>query len=83
MPKTNRKRVKSMTSTQMYELAKNAVIEHEHVSPEDPVQPDVLWVGGILEIRRGVVWYGEKLFMVTYNMVTEETTVDTYLKTEG
>lgn len=72
-----------MNSMQMYELAKNAVIEYEHVSPDDPVQPDVLWVGGVLEIRRGVVWYGEKLFMVTYNVVTEETTVDTYLKTEG
>lgn len=71
-----------MTSIQMYELAKNAVIEYEHIAPEDPVQPDVLWVGGVLEIRRGVVWCGEKLYMVTYNTCTEQTTVDVYEKQE-
>ena len=71
-----------MTSAQMYELAKNAVIEHEHIASDDPIQPDVLWVGGVLEIRRGVVWCGEKLFMVTYNTNTEQTTVNVYEKEE-
>ena len=69
-----------MSSMQMYELAKNAVIEHEHIQPEDENQPDVLWVGGVLEVRRAVVWCGQKLFMVTHNTVTEETDVDTYVK---
>ena len=71
-----------MNSMQMYELAKNAVIEHEHIASDDPIQPDVLWVGGVLEIRRGVAWRGEKLFMVTYNTIEEETLVETYVKQE-
>lgn len=71
-----------MNSMQMYELAKNAVIAHEHIPTENPTQPDVLWVGGVLEIRRAVVWYGEKLFMVTYNTNTESTLVETFIKQE-
>ena len=69
-----------MTSSQMYELAKQAVIVHEKISPEDKNQPDVLWVGGVMEQRRAVVWCGEKLYMVNYNANTEETVVDTYAR---
>jgi len=72
-----------MTSVQMYELAKNAVIEYEQVSPDDPNQPDVLWVGGVLEIRKAVVWYGEKLYMVTHDTNSSETTVDPYVRESG
>lgn len=69
-----------MKSAQMYELAKNAVIEYEQVAADDPVQPDVLWVGGVLEDRRAVVWYAGKLYMVRYTTGTGETAVDVYTK---
>lgn len=72
-----------MKSAQMYELAKNAVIAYENIQSEDVNQPDVLWVGGVLENRRAVVWCGTKLYMVIYNTNTEETTVEAYIKTEG
>lgn len=72
-----------MTSAQMYELARDAVIEQEHISPDDPIQPDVLWVGGILEDRRAVVWLGEKLFMVRHSTITEKTLVETYTRQEA
>ena len=49
-----RKRVKSMTSMQMYEYARNAVAEYAGADPDGSV-PDVLWVGGVLEDRRAVV----------------------------
>lgn len=70
-----------MTNMQMYEYAKQVIMELEHVQPEDRIQPDVLWAGGMLEIRRAVVWFGEKMYMVNYNSNTEVTTVDTYEKT--
>lgn len=70
-----------MTSAQMYELARQAVTDY---AGEDPAssRPDVLWVGGVLEDRRGVVWYMGKLFMVRHNTGTGDTTVDTYIKKE-
>ena len=72
-----------MTSTQMYELARNAVIEYEHIQPEDENQPDVLWVGGVLENRRAVVWCGIKLYMVQHNTFTKQTTVTVYTAEGG
>lgn len=69
-----------MTSTQMYELARQAVAE---VAPDpDGSVPDVLWVGGVLEDRRAVVWHIGKLFMVTHDMGTGATTVDAYIREE-
>ena len=70
-----------MTSAQMYELARNAVLEAAGPDPEGS-QPDVLWVGGVLEDRRAVVWYMAKLYMVRHNTSTQETTVDTYAREE-
>lgn len=72
-----------MTNMQMYEYAKEVIAKYKNVSEEDPIQPDVLWVGGVLEIRRAVVWLGETLFMVTYNTNDETTKVDTYSITES
>lgn len=74
-----RKRVKSMTSMQMYEYARNAVAEYAGADPDGSV-PDVLWVGGVLEDRRAVVWYIGKLFMVLFNTTTSEATVNTYVR---
>lgn len=71
-----------MKSMQMYELARKAVSEYEHIQPEDENQPDVLWVGGVMENRRAIVWCGEKLYMVTYNTNTNVTSIDVYEKTE-
>lgn len=71
-----------MTSSQMYELAKQAVIDHEKISPEDENQPDVLWVGGVMEQRRAVVWCGEKLFAVFYDTILRVTTVVGYVREE-
>lgn len=68
-----------MTSRQMYEIARDAVAEYEQLQEGDPA-PEVLWVGGILEDRRAVVWLGEKLYMVTLNTNTEETVVQPYAK---
>ena len=68
-----------MTSAQMYELARNAVVETAGADPEGS-QPEVLWVGGVLEDRRAVVWYMAKLFMVRHNTSTQETVVDTYTR---
>lgn len=70
-----------MTSAQMYEFAREAVRAYVHAE-EGGLEPDVLWVGGILDDRRAVVWYGEKLFMVTHNTISKETTVDEYVKEE-
>ena len=72
-----------MTNMQMYEYAKEVIAKYKNVSEEDPIQPDVLWVGGVLEIRRAVVWLGETLLMVTYNTNDETTKVDTYSITES
>lgn len=72
-----------MTNARMYELARDAVIEYEHIQPEDENQPDVLWVGGVMESRRAVVWCGEKLYMVTHNTNTEGTVVDPYVRQTG
>ena len=69
-----------MTSRQMYEIARDAVIEYEHIQPDDENQPDVLWVGGVMETRRAVVWCGEKLYMVTHNTNTDVTVVEVYVK---
>lgn len=68
-----------MTSAQMYELARLAVKES---AGEDPAgsMPDVLWVGGVLEDRRAVVWYLGKLYMVRHNTSTDQTWVDSYIK---
>ena len=71
-----------MTSMQMYVLAQKAVAEHEHVQPDDETQPDVLWVGGVMENRRAIVWLGEKLYMVTYDTNTKTTNIDVYEKAE-
>lgn len=69
-----------MNSMQMYELAANAVKEATGAGEDSQAKPDVLWVGGVLEDRRAVVWFEGKLFMVTYNTSTEKTTVDVYEK---
>ena len=70
-----------MTSAQMYELARLAGKESAGEDPAGSL-PDVLWVGGVLEDRRAVVWYMGKLFMVTHDMGTGATTVDTYIREE-
>lgn len=72
-----------MTSRQMYEIARDAVIEYEHIQPDDENQPDVLWVGGVMETRRAVVWCGEKLYMVIHNTNTDETVVEVYVKDDA
>lgn len=49
----------------------------------DTVQPDdivVLWTDGMLELHRGLCWYGERLYMVSYNSLTDTWTIDTYTK---
>ena len=71
-----------MTNARMYELARNAVIEYEHIQPDDENQPDVLWVGGVMESRRAVAWYMGKLYMVRHNTGTGETAVDVYTREE-
>lgn len=68
-----------MTSAQMYELARLAVKESAGEDPAGSV-PDVLWVGGVLEDRRAVVWYMGKLYMVRHNTSTDQTCVDSYIK---
>lgn len=70
-----------MTSAQMYELARQAVKESAGEDPAGSV-PDVLWVGGVLEDRRAVVWYMGKLYMVRHNTSTDQTWVDSYIKEE-
>ena len=72
-----------MTSAQMYELARRAVAEYEYAG-EDPdgSVPDVLWVGGVLEDRRAVVWHLGKLYMVRYDTRSGTTTVDAYIREE-
>ena len=72
-----------MTSRQMYEIARDAVIEYEHIQPDDENQPEVLWVGGVMETRRAVVWCGEKLYMVIHNTNTDETVVEVYVKDDA
>ena len=68
-----------MTSAQMYELARLAVKESAGEDPAGSL-PDVLWVGGVLEDRRAVVWYLGKLYMVRHNTSTDQTWVDSYIK---
>lgn len=69
-----------MTSAQMYELARQAVAE---AAPDpDGSVPDVLWVGGVLEDRRAVVWHIGKLFMVRHDTGSGTTTVDAYIREE-
>lgn len=68
-----------MTSAQMYELARLAVKESAGEDPAGSL-PDVLWVGGVLEDRRAVVWYMGKLYMVRHNTSTDQTWVDSYIK---
>ncbi len=68
-----------MTSAQMYELARDAVAEYAGEDPGGSV-PDVLWVGGVLEDRRAVVWYLGKLYMVQHNTSADQTWVDSYIK---
>lgn len=72
-----------MTSMRMYEYAKEVITKYKSITPEDQIQPDVLWVGGVLEIRRAIVWLGETLYMVTYNINNETTVVDTYSMTKS
>ena len=72
-----------MTSRQMYEIARDAVIEYEHIQPDDENQPEVLWVGGVMETRRAVVWCGENLYLVTHNTNTDETVVEVYVKDDA
>ena len=69
-----------MTSAQMWTLARDAVAEKLQSKPDDVNTPDVLWVGGALEQRRAVVWCGTELYLVTYNTLTGETRIDTYVK---
>jgi hypothetical protein len=76
-----RKRVEKMTSAQMYELARRAVLEYAGEDP-DGSAPDVLWVGGVLEDRRAVVWHLGKLYMVRYDTRSGTTTVDAYIRAE-
>ena len=70
-----------MTSAQMYELARDAVAEYAGEDPGGSV-PDVLWVGGVLEDRRAVVWHLGKLFMVYHDTGNGTTAVDTYIREE-
>lgn len=70
-----------MTSAQMYELTRDAVAEAAGADPAGSV-PDVLWVGGVLEDRRGVAWYMGKLYMVLHHTGTGQTTVNAYIKEE-
>lgn len=71
-----------MNNRQMYDLAVNAVKEATGTTGETPADLEVLWIGGVMEIHRAVVWFQGKLFMVAYNASTEQTTVDTYVKQE-
>lgn len=68
-----------MTSAQMYELARQAVLESAGEDAAGSV-PDVLWVGGVLEDRRAVAWYLGRLYMVRHNTSTNQTWVDAYVK---
>lgn len=53
------------------------------VNAENPVQAEdifVLWTDGMLELQRGLCWYGDNLYMVSYNSLTDAWTIDTYTK---
>lgn len=50
---------------------------HETVSPENIT---VLWSGQVMEIRRAICWYGPRLFMLTYNELTDALEVNAYEK---
>lgn len=70
-----------MTTVEMYEYAKNKVAEYIAENPGQGDQaPDTLWVGGMLEFRRAVVWCGTRIFMVTHNTSTGSTEIDEYRK---
>ena len=68
-----------MTSMQMYELAREAILEAAGEDPAGSV-PDILWVGGILEDRRAVGWYMGTLFMVHHDTGTGDTAVEAYYR---
>ena len=43
----------------------------------------MLWFTTAMEIRKMVFWRGQQVFVVGYNDITEETTIDEYIKKEG
>lgn len=74
-----------MTYSEWIDLA--ALKVKEHLKQGSKKAPDVnrsnvLWAASVLEIRRALVWYGDKLYMVNYNTNTEETVVDVYTREE-
>lgn len=69
-----------MTSAQMYELARDAIAQAEGADAESGNVPDVLWVGGVLEDRRAVVWFDGRLYMVRHNTSSQKTEIDVYEK---
>lgn len=74
-----------MTYAEWIELAARKVKEHLEDGGAQDVKIDrsnVLWAASILETRRALVWYGEKLYMINYNTNTEAATVDTYAREE-
>ena len=50
---------------------------HETVNPSEI---NVLWSGQVMEIRRAICWYGPRLFMLTYNDLTDLCEVYAYVK---
>lgn len=48
----------------------------------DPNRLQILWTGTAMEIRKIVFWYGKGVYVLEYNEMTEETKIDTYIKTE-
>lgn len=74
-----------MSFSEWLELAARKVKEYLEAGGQtvDVNQSNVLWGGSVLEIRRAVVWYGDKLYMVQYNTNTTETTIDTYVRQTG
>ena len=74
-----------MNFSEWLELAARKVKEYLEAGGQtvDLNQSNVLWGGSVLEIRRAVVWYGDKLYMVQYNTNTTETTIDTYVRQTG
>lgn len=43
----------------------------------------MLWFGGVLELQRGLVWAGKRMYLVTYNSTTQTHTIEVYTKEEA
>ena len=74
-----------MSYSEWVDLAAQTVKVHvEQISGQTAAidRANVLWAASILEIRRALVWYGEKLYMISYNTNTGASAVDTYIKEE-